>query len=152
MNFNPIYYICVACPTISKTLEMVDKYVAHGAKSFQIDMPSKDPYAETEFVKTLMKNTLNDGSSYDDYMGAIREIRRRHTNIELHVVVYHDVVETIGLKQFVDFGKEINVASFMIPNNTQETADYIEANGIIDMKIIVHAMPANELEACISAG
>ena len=43
MSFSVIYYVCIACPTVERTLEMVDRYVAHGAKAFQIDMPSKDP-------------------------------------------------------------------------------------------------------------
>lgn len=150
--FNPIYYICVACPTIERTLDMVDKYVANGARALQIDMPSKDPYAETAFVKKMMSDSLASGADYDDFMDAIREIRRRYPELELHVVVYHDVVESIGLERFVEFGKEINVASFMIPNNTEKTSRYIEDNGIIDMKIIVHAMPESEVQTCVSAG
>lgn len=47
MKFTPIYYVCIACPTITRTKEMVDKYVERGAKAFQIDMPSMDPFAET---------------------------------------------------------------------------------------------------------
>ena len=77
------------------------KYVAHGAKAFQIDMPSKDPFSETDFVKELMKNSLIDDSSYDRYMDGIREIRRRHPQIDLHVVVYDDVVDSIGVEKFI---------------------------------------------------
>ncbi len=152
MNFKPIYYICVACPTIDRTLEMVDQYVAHGARALQIDMPSKDPYAETPLVKAMMATSLVQYQGYDEYMNALREMRRRHPDLELHVVVYHDVVESIGLERFVAFGKEINVASFLIPNNTEETSQYIERNGIVDMKIIVHAMPEHEIRSCVQAG
>ena len=70
MSFSVIYYVCIACPTVERTLEMVDRYVAHGAKAFQIDMPSKDPFSETDFVKEMMKNTLSEGVGYDTYMDA----------------------------------------------------------------------------------
>lgn len=152
MSFNPIYYMCAACPTTEKTIEMADKYIAHGAHALQIDMPSKDPYAETDFVKSMMSNSLDRSSDYKTYMDAIREIRFRHPELELHVVVYHDVVDSIGLDAFIDFGKEINVASFMIPNNTKETIEATENAGITDMKIIVHAMPDNEVKMCVDAG
>ena len=72
MGFTVVYYVCIACPTIERTIEMVDRYVAHGAKAFQIDMPSKDPFSETEFVKKMMKESLSANLTYDDYMNGIR--------------------------------------------------------------------------------
>ena len=129
MSFSVIYYVCIACPTVERTLEMVDRYVAHGAKAFQIDMPSKDPFSETDFVKEMMKNTLSEGVGYDTYMDGIREIRRRHPELELHVVVYNDVVDAIGVEKFIAFGKEIGVRSFMIPGASLENFERIESEG-----------------------
>ncbi len=43
-------------------------------------------------------------------MDGIREIRRRHPELELHVVVYNDVVDAIGVEKFIAFGKEIGRA------------------------------------------
>ena len=40
MGFKIMYYVTIACPTVEKTLEMIDQYVAHGVDSLQIDMPS----------------------------------------------------------------------------------------------------------------
>ena len=92
MKFTPIYYVCIACPTITRTKEMVDKYVERGANAFQIDMPSMDPFAETEFVKKMMKESLKSGITYRDYMDGARDIhtafylcsRPRHKDIPEH--------------------------------------------------------------------
>lgn len=149
MSFNVIYYINIACPTIDKSLEMVDKYVAHGAKALQIDLPSKNPYEETPLVKKMMLDSLGRNGNYDVYMDAVREIRRRHPDLELHVVVYTDVVDSIGIEKFVDFGKEIHVASFMIPFNRREIWEYIEQHDIPDMKVILNALPDEEIAAAV---
>lgn len=152
MSFSVIYYVCIACPTVERTLEMVDRYVAHGAKAFQIDMPSKDPFSETDFVKEMMKNTLSEGVGYDTYMDGIREIRRRHPELELHVVVYNDVVDAIGVEKFIAFGKEISVRSFMIPGASLENFERIESEGIKIFRSIPHELPEARIQLAIAGG
>lgn len=149
MSFNVIYYINVTCPSIEKSLEMVDKYIEHGAKSLQIDLPSKNPYEETEFVKKMMLDSISADDNYDKYMDAVREIRRRHPDLELHVVVYTDVVDSIGIEKFVQFGKEINVASFMIPFNRREIWEYIEQSGIPFMRVVLNELPDHEIAEAV---
>lgn len=124
MSFKVMYYITIACPTIEKSLEMVDKYAAHGAASLQLDMPSADPYGETDFVKRMMLDALESCSDYRVYMGAFRSIHARHPAMELNIVVYPDVVEAIGLENFCAFAKEIDAASVRIAG-TDPCADYI---------------------------
>lgn len=149
MSFNVIYYINIACPTIEKSLEMVDKYIAHGAKSLQIDLPSKNPYEETPMVKKMMLDSLSRNADYETYMDAVREIRRKHPDLELHVVVYTDVVDSIGIEKFVQFGKEINVASFMIPFNRREIWEYIERSGIPFMRVVLNELPDHEIAEAV---
>lgn len=148
MKFNPIYYICIACPTVERTLEMVDRYVEHGARAFQIDMPSNDPFDETEFVKAMMKESLDEVNNYSHYMDGIREIRRRHPDLELHVVVYADVVDAIGIDNFIAFGKEIGVASYMIPGLSMENHRYIEEHGIRVFRFVAHEMDPEDVKFC----
>lgn len=146
MKFTPVYYICAACPTVEKTLEMVDAYVAHGAEAFQIDMPSKDPFMETEFVKAMMKNCVADGLDYARYMDAIREMRRRYPKVTLHVVVYNDVVDSIGLDTLCNFCRESGVASLMVPGITPENFASIEARGVKVFRFIEHEMLESQVE------
>ena len=148
MKFNPIYYICIACPTVERTLEMVDQYVAHGARAFQIDMPSSNPFDETEFVKAMMQESLRENMTYDRYMDGIREIRSRHPDLELHVVVYDDVVKSIGMERFIDFGKEIRVASFMVPGLSLEDHRHIIRDSIQVFRRITHQMDPDDVKFC----
>ena len=141
MSFTPIYYVCIAYPTIDKTQEMVDKYVKKGATAFQIDMPSMDPFAETEFVKKMMKESLESGITYADYMEGIRGIRAKHPELEIHIVVYDDVITSIGLKEFCDFVEEVNAASIMVPGISTQHFIYASGRGIKIFRSIIHELP-----------
>ncbi len=149
MSFDVIYYINIACPTIEKSLEMIDKYIEHGAKSLQIDLPSKNPFEETELVKKMMLDSLSADANYDTYMDALREVRRRHPELELHVVVYTDVIESIGIEKFTEFAQEIDVAGIMLPFTRQDIIDYMEERGVPDMKVILNELPDAEIEQAV---
>lgn len=152
MSFTPIYYICIACPTVERTLEMVDKYIENGAKAFQIDMPSRNPFAETEFVKAMMREAVESNLDYAKYMDGIREIRRRHSGLELHIVVYNDVIDSIGLEPFRDFCKEIDAASLMIPGSSSENLLFLEISGFRVFRSIIHELPEVRIQLAEAVG
>lgn len=151
MKFTPIYYVCIACPTVERTLEMVDKYVEHGATAFQIDMPSKDPYAETELVKSMMKGSLDSIPDYDHYMDAICCIREKYPNLELHIVVYDDVISSIGQEKFCAFIQKIHGASILVPGITPEHRAYAEGQGIEVFRMTTHEMEDEKIDFCAAA-
>lgn len=151
MKFTPIYYVCIACPTVDKTLEMVDRYIEHGATAFQIDMPSKDPFAETEFVKSMMKDTLDANPDYDHYMEAICQIREKHPSLEIHIVVYDDVMSSIGPEKFCAFIQKIGAASIMVPGITDAHRAYAEELGIHVFRSTTHEMSDAQIDFCAAA-
>ena len=148
-NFKIVYYITIACPTVERTLEYVDKYVEHGVKSIQIDMPSADPFAETDFVKKMMGDTLKDGLDYEKYMQAVREIRRRHPSLELHLMSYPDVVKSIGLTRYADFVKEVGIVSLMLCGDMPEERAYFYSRGLSCSGHVEFTMPEEQVrKAC----
>lgn len=148
-KFKIIYYMTIACPTVERTLEMVDKYVKKGVKSIQIDMPSSDPFAETDFVKKMMSGTLKDGPDYGKYMDAVREIRRRHPGLELHLMSYPDVVESIGLEKYADFAKEVGVVSLMLCGDMPQERAYFYGRGLPSSAHVEFTMPEEQIaRAC----
>ncbi len=155
MKFYPVYYFTLACPTIDRTLEKVDQYVAKAAvRGIQIDMPSADPYGETDMVKAMMAKCIADyNGNYDYYMDQIRSIRDKHKDLEIHVVVYPDVVATIGKEKFADFCKEIDAFTVRIAG-TEVFPDYIEClkeRGLPVSDTINYFMPEEDIERCRTA-
>lgn len=129
MKFRPVFYIISGWPSIEKTKEMVDKYIEHGVCALQFDMPSKDPSRESEFIQERMHHArMLYGNGYEVYMEALKEIRERHPSLEIHLVLYPDVIETIGLEKFTEFCLEIGVYSVLAMD--PEIMKYLNQKGI----------------------
>ena len=152
MGFNIIYYICIACPTVKRTLAMIEEYVSHGADAFQIDMPSKNPYSETEFVKSMMQSARDEELNYDVYMTAIREIRKKYPKLKIHIVVYDDVINSIGLEKFCYFCREIDALSLMIPGSTSENLLFLELNNFRVFRIVTHELTEVRIQLACAVG
>ena len=113
MAFQPIYYITLACPTVEASIKKIEEYIAHGAMALQLDMPSREPIYETPLVKAGMGQALETNDGYAFFMNTIRDIYKRYPALDLHLVAYPDVVETIGRQRFIAFCKSAKIASFM---------------------------------------
>lgn len=145
MKFNVMYYFSIACPTTERTLLMIDEYVRRGVTSVQIDLPSKNPFAETDFVKGLMGGALAKNPGLNYYLDAIRQVRKNHPQLEISIVVYPDVIETLGSEQYLSFLQEIGAENNMIAGDIPEIRRAMEERGITYTGFISYA----ELEADI---
>ena len=150
MKFYPVYYFTMACPTIEKSLEMIDKYVEKcHIRGVQLDMPSTDPYGETDMVKARMAQGVAN-YTYDDFMNAIREVRKKHPTLEIHIVVYPDVIDSIGIEKFTDFCKEINAFTVRIAGSETfvDYIKYLDDHGLVTSDYINYFMPEEDFERC----
>lgn len=154
MKFYPVYYFTLACPTIETTLRKIDEYVEReNIIGIQIDMPSKDPYGETDMVKAMMARCLSDyNENYDLYMESILSVRKKHENLQIHIVVYPDVVAAIGIEKFVKFCKNANAYTVRIAG-TEVFPDYVSALNDAGLPVsdsINYFMPEEDIERCKS--
>ena len=145
VRFRPVFYIINGWPSIEKTREMVDKYVEHGVCALQFDMPSADPSRESEFIQERMKHARAlYGEGYDVYMDELRDIRAAYPQLEIHLVLYPDVIETIGLERFADFCKEIGVFSVLAMQ--PEMMKYLNGRGIATATFIGYDTSEREID------
>ena len=129
MGFHPVYYMITGWPSMEKTRQMVRRYVEHGVTALQFDMPSADPSREAQFIQDGMRHVRKlYGEGYDIFMDTLREIRREFPDLEIHLVVYADVVDSIGLTRFGDFCGEIGVYSVLAGD--KEKMEYLNTRGI----------------------
>ena len=152
MSFTVTYYIDMACPTIEKSIEMIGKYIERGAKAFQIDMPSHDPYGETDFIKKMMHDALEAHPDYDYYMDGFRTIRKLHPEARLSIVVYKDVIDQIGIEKFTDFCNEIGMFSVRLAGKDDRVAytDYMTAHGLACQEGVGYYMPEADIQRAIA--
>ena len=144
-KFQVIYYITLVCPTLEASLQKIEEYIAHGAKALQIDMPSREPTLETPFVAEMMAEALKKYHGYDHFMAALMDVRKRHPDVEIHLVLYPDVIESIGIQRFVEFFKAGDFSSLMLVSADAPLRDALCAAGIPLLSYMSKDMPQQEV-------
>lgn len=130
MGFYPIYYITLVCPSLDASLEKIREYIQHGAKALQIDMPSQNPVYETPFVREMMEKALKDYNGYTRFMQELRAVCKEYPDVEMHLVLYPDVIESIGLERFAEYFLEAGYSSLMLVSTDQNLRARVRQAGI----------------------
>lgn len=113
-KFHLVYYISMGCPSIEYSLAKADLYLRNGAKALQFDLPSRNPYRETSFIKERMAYAWKQYQSYEPFLQALSAFRRSHPDFEMQMVSYEDVVLTIGSVNYIRFCKENHIRTVRI--------------------------------------
>lgn len=139
MRFHSVYYIISGWPSIEKTEMMVDRYVEHGVTALQFDMPAKDPSRESDFIKERMMHARSLYEGCGVYMDMMRRVRAKHPKLEMHLVVYPEIVDEIGIDDFVAFCKEIDFYSVLA--SSVDKMKYFASQGLPIATVIGYDMP-----------
>lgn len=137
--FHLVYYISLGEPSIEYSLDMARKYLEHGAKAIQFDLPSRHPYRETDFIKGRMANAYKryDGD-YDTFLNAITCFRTDHPDFELQMVSYEDVLLCIGSRKYIDFCLKNNIKTVRLAGEgiIEQARDDFNSAGIDTLTFI----------------
>ena len=90
-RFHLVYYISMGTPSIEASLQMAETYLAHGVSALQFDLPSRNPYRETLFIRKRMAKAWETYGGYEPFLTALTEFRRKHPDFEMQMVSYEDV-------------------------------------------------------------
>ena len=113
-KFHLVLYINLGVPGIDVSLEMAEKYLELGADALQFDLPSRNPYRESQFIKNRMASAYQKYGSYKPFLKALTKFREKHQNFEMQMVSYEDVMMTIGTETYIDFCLRNNVRTCRI--------------------------------------
>ena len=105
-QFHLVYYISMGSPSIEYSLQKAETYLAQGVRALQFDLPSRNPYRETPFIKECMAKAWETYGGYGPFLSALTEFRRKHPDFEMQMVSYEDVILTIGTDRYIDFCKK----------------------------------------------
>lgn len=64
-KFHLVYYISMGTPSIEASLQMAETYLAHGVSALQFDLPSRNPYRETLFIRKRMAKAWETYGGYE---------------------------------------------------------------------------------------
>ncbi len=145
MSFELVCYLNFGYPTITDSIRDAELYIENGCRALQLDIPSRDPYLEHEFVKNRMKHCLETEPDYEKYFEGIREIHRNHPDVALYFMLYENIVNELGAKRITDFCKEVNIRYASYVGSNQEVKARLEAAGLGICCYVQYDMPEEEV-------
>lgn len=131
MSFELICFLNFGYPTIEASLLDVEKYYDCGCRTIQLDVPSRDPYLEQQYVKDRMSHCLKTNPDLSSYFGGIEEVHRRHPDIKIHLSLYGDTVERIGVEKVIDFCKRNGIEDLGIISDSPVIRQAKEKAGMV---------------------
>lgn len=153
-NFHLVYYISMGTPSIEYSLKKAELYLEHGAKALQFDLPSRNPYRETDFIKEKMSKAWEKYGSYKPFLEALSAFRKRHPDFEMQMVSYEDVILTIGSCNYIDFCHENNIKTCRIAGEgvIELARKDMNKEGIDTLTFIDYNMKEEDIDFAVETG
>ena len=97
-----IGYLTCGYPTIEQSVETAKYYVEGGCDMLEISIPLENN-REKPFLAQIMREAVARCSDYDQYLKGIAQIAEDNPGTDITLLLYDEVVTSIGAKKFVDF-------------------------------------------------
>ncbi len=152
--FHLIYYISMGAPSMEYSLEKAEEYLAQGVRALQFDLPSRNPYRETPFIKARMAYAYEKYGSYEPFLEALTQFRKKHPDFEMQMVSYEDVILTVGTTRYIQFCKENNIKTCRISGDgvIEQARRDMNAAGIDTLTFIDYNMPEKDVLFALETG
>ena len=142
-----ICYLCNGYPSIEQSEKLADQYMEAGCDVLEIDVPSHDPYLESDLIAGRMEMALKACDKDDAYLEEIARIRRKYPQKEIIFLLYENTVERIGVEKVVGFCRENGISDMIYvgmkhPDIKQKLID----GGIKVSCYVQYHLPEEEIE------
>lgn len=153
-GFHLIYYISMGMPDIEFSLNMAEKYLALGVGALQFDLPSRNPYRETEFIREKMKCSYEKYGNYQVFLNALTAFRKKHPDFEMQMVSYEDVMLAVGSETYIRFCRENGIRTCRIAGEgvLELARKDMNAAGIDTLTFIDYDMKQSEIDFAVQTG
>lgn len=105
-----IVFMPLGYPSLEESLHIADLYVEGGCRTIEIGIPVADAYMDNDLIRSVLNQ------AYDTYSGdyglllkTISEIRARHPDVKLILMMYRSAMEAITYSGLVEFCNRENI-------------------------------------------
>lgn len=127
---------------------MAQTYASSGCDIIEIDIPSRDPYLEGEFIAGLMAKSLERCDDYDKYLEEMEQIKKNNADAKLIIMIYESTLLEIGYQKFVDFCKRNGYLDLIFVGlKDEDTKNHLIADGIRVSCYVQYDMQEKEIES-----
>lgn len=121
-------FVMLGDPSADDAVEIISTLIDAGADALELGLPFSDPVADGPTIQKAHLRALDGGATVDSCMEQIREIRRRHPDTPIGMLVYANVPYVRGLEKFYAELHEAGADAVLVPDApVREGAPFVEA-------------------------
>lgn len=107
-------FVTLGDPNYQQSLAIIDALVAGGADALELGFPFSDPVADGPTIQDANIRALNSGAKPSTCIAMLREIRAKHPDIPIGLLLYANLVFSTGIDHFYQQLHDAGVDSVLI--------------------------------------
>lgn len=152
MSTKLICYLSFGYPTIEKSIEMTDIYIDAGCDMIEVDLPTDNPFLDSDFIGGRMKAALDNCDDYDKYLEGIANIREKYPDLPMIVLSYEHTLKKIGVDKFIEHCKKNNTLDIILVGlEGEEIKEKLIKNGLKVSCYVQFHLPDEEIESALNS-
>ena len=121
-------FVMLGDPSADDAVEIISTLVSAGADALELGVPFSDPVADGPTIQKAHLRALDGGATVDSCLDQIREIRRRHPDTPIGMLVYANVPYVRGLEKFYAELHDAGADAVLVPDApVREGAPFVAA-------------------------
>ncbi|ADN76743.1 tryptophan synthase, alpha chain [Ferrimonas balearica DSM 9799] len=121
-------FVTLGDPNPGDSLAVIEALIAGGADALELGFPFSDPAADGPTIQDANIRALNAGTTPGHCFEILAQIRQRHPDLPIGLLVYANLVFSPGLDTFYRRCAEVGVDSVLVADvPVQEATPFIEA-------------------------
>ena len=121
-------FVMLGDPSADDAVEIISTLISAGADALELGIPFSDPVADGPTIQKAHLRALDGGATVDSCLEQIREIRRRHPDTPIGMLVYANVPYVRGLEKFYAELHDAGADAVLVPDApVREGAPFVEA-------------------------
>ena len=121
-------FVMLGDPSADDAVEIISTLIDAGADALELGVPFSDPVADGPTIQKAHLRALDGGATIDSCLDQIREIRRRHPDTPIGMLVYANVPYVRGLEKFYAELHDAGADAVLVPDApVREGAPFVAA-------------------------
>ncbi|WP_394209955.1 tryptophan synthase subunit alpha [Enterovibrio calviensis] len=107
-------FVTIGDPTPEQSLKVIETLVANGADALELGIPFSDPLADGPTIQGAAIRALESGTTPDNCFDILRQVRAKHPDIPMGLLMYANLVFANGIDNFYAKCADSGVDSVLI--------------------------------------
>jgi tryptophan synthase alpha chain len=120
-------YFPVGYPTHAESLDIIEAVANTGVDGFEIGMPFSDPLADGPTIQAATQVALENGTTVQRCLDAVRELRGRGVRQPMLMMGYLNPILAYGPEKFVQDARAAGADGLIVPDLPPEEAELLES-------------------------